>query len=161
MQLLIYLGLLLPIIVFVDFKNYSLDFTQNCTPMVIIIIIIIIASIQILHRRRNLFQPIIFQITLDLRKNLEFGNFLSGSFAGFGRGRMLFHFFPIIGQLIGSWGLMDVPGADEVATVGGGGEQWGESTSKYSSSNHKYKSPKQFLLIAYLETSELKGSKST
>ena len=45
--------------------------------------------------------------------------------------------------------------------------EWGElgvgvlgaPTSKNHPSNHTYKSPKQFLLIAYLETSELKGSK--
>ena len=37
------------------------------------------------------------------------------------------------------------------------------STSKNRPSHHKYKSSKQFLCIAYLETStsELKGSKST
>ena len=35
------------------------------------------------------------------------------------------------------------------------------SISKNSPSHHKYKSPKQFLLIAYLKTGWLKGSKRT
>ena len=35
---------------------------------------------------------------------------------------------------------------------------WGGSTSNNIPSHHKYKSPKQFV-IAYLGTSELKGSK--
>ena len=36
-----------------------------------------------------------------------------------------------------------------------------QKTSKKPHSNHMYKSPKLFLLIPYLETIELKGSKST
>ena len=35
------------------------------------------------------------------------------------------------------------------------------STSKNRPSHYNYKSPKQFLLIGYLETSELKVSKKT
>ena len=42
-----------------------------------------------------------------------------------------------------------------------GGLMWGGSTSKNRPLHNKYKTPKQFLWIAYLETSELKGSKST
>ena len=41
--------------------------------------------------------------------------------------------------------------------VGGGGG----ATFKNRPSHHKYKSPKQFLRTAYLETSELKGSNRT
>ena len=51
-------------------------------------------------------------------------------------------------------------GGGVAATWGGGGGR-SSSTSKNRPSDHKYKSPKQFLSIPYLETSELKGSKST
>ena len=43
----------------------------------------------------------------------------------------------------------------------GGGVLREGSTSKNRTSRHKHTSSKQFVLIAYLETGELKGSKST
>ena len=48
-----------------------------------------------------------------------------------------------------------------VCVCGGGADVGGGGGGRCLYLHHNYRSPKQFLWIAYLETSELKGSKST
>ena len=59
------------------------------------------------------------------------------------------------------WGSENLNNDYNSGPTVGGGNGVRVSTIKNRPSHHKFKSPKHFLLLAYFETSELKGYKST